>query len=217
MQAEVERANIETRERLTIAIDVKGDGYETIGSSMETTPPPATPVESTNFSKAETGLAVSADAEELVKALLKSQRERETLGEANGNNNTIGEEQIVESDADDTLGGGESHVESINCGYQAKLRDKLAQIRSQVHEETLKLEKLRRETMELRTTREVTSSDEAVVKDKLTRTRTQLTLLENEQAQLAEDLEYQHKSSAVVRKACQDEEEIAKSLGKLAD
>ena len=213
VQAEAERANIETRERLeTIAIDLKGDGYETIGSSMETTPPPATPVESTNFSKAETGLAVSADAEELVKALLKSQRERETLGEANGNNNTIGEEQIVESDGDDTLGGGESHVESINCGYhKAKLRDELAQIRSQVHEETLKLEKLRRETMELRTTREVTSSDEAVVKDKLTRTRTQLTLLENEQAQLAEDLEYQHKSSAVVRKACQDEEERLRS------
>lgn len=213
VQAEAERANIETRERLeTIAIDVKGDGYETIGSSMETTPPPATPVESTNFSKAETGLAVSADAEELVKALLKSQRERETLGEANGNNNTIGEEQIVESDGDDTLGGGESHVESITCGYhKAKLRDELAQIRSQVHEETLKLEKLRRETMELRTTREVTSSDEAVVKDKLTRTRTQLTLLENEQAQLAEDLEYQHKSSAVVRKACQDEEERLRS------
>ena len=66
--------------------------------------------------------------------------------------------------------------------------------------------------MELRTTREVTSSDEAVVKDKLTRTRTQLTLLENEQAEsFKEDLEYQHKSSAVVRKACQDEEERLRS------
>jgi len=211
VQAEAMRANAETRERLTIAIDVEGDGDGTIGSSMETTPPPATPVESTNFSMAEMGLAVSADAEELVKALLKSQRERETLGDANGNN-TIGEEQIVETDGVDTLGNEESHVESINYGYhKAKLRDELAQIRSQVHEETLKLEKLRRETTELRTTREVTSSDEAVVKDKLTKTRTQLTILENEQAQLAEDLEYQHKSSAVVRKACQDEEERLRS------
>ena len=99
-------------------------------------------MESTNFSKAETGLAVSADAEELVKALLKSQRERETLGEANGNNNTIGEEQIVESDADDTLGGGESHVESITCGTRQSYFRQVRQIRSQVHEETLKLENL---------------------------------------------------------------------------
>jgi len=211
VQAEAMRANVETRERLTIAIEVEGDGDGTIGSSMETTPPPATPVESTNFSMAEMGLAVSADAEELVKALLKSQRERETLGDANGNN-IIGEEQIVETNGIDTLGNEESYVESINYGYhKAKLRDELAQIRSQVHEETLKLEKLRRETTELKTTREVTSSDEAVVKDKLTKTRTQLTLLENEQAQLAEDLEYQHKSSAVVRKACQDEEERLRS------
>ena len=211
VQAEAMRANVETRERLMIAIDVEGDGDGTTGSSMETTPPPATPVESTNFSMAEMGLAVSADAEELVKALLKSQRERETLGDANGNN-TIGEEPIVETNGIDTLGNEESYVESINYGYhKAKLRDELAQIRSQVHEETLKLEKLRRETTELKTSREVTSSDEAVVKDKLTKTRTQLTLLENEQAQLAEDLEYQHKSSAVVRKACQDEEERLRS------
>lgn len=162
--------------------------------------PPATPSDCVHLSLNACDFNVSADAEELVKALLKSQRERESFVE-------VAQETGAARSKGSSNRSGHSTPDDINYGFhKAQLRDELEKIRRQVLEETLTLEGLRRETAELRTTRAATSSDEAVVKDKLTKTRTQLTLLENEQAQLTEDLEYQHKSSAAVRKACQDEE-----------
>lgn len=143
--------------------------------------------------------SASPNAEQLVKALLQSQREREAVEEEEEQRQRLKALTPAESESD------------LDHGLQkAQLRDELELLREQVRLEALKLEDLQHRTAEFQKS---TSSDEAVVNDKLTKTRTQLTLLENEQAQvegeireLTEDLQYQHKSSVTVRKAYQDEE-----------
>ena len=143
--------------------------------------------------------SASPNAEQLVKALLQSQREREAVEQEEEQRQRLKALTPAESESD------------LDHGLQkAQLRDELELLREQVRLEALKLEDLQHRTAEFQKS---TSSDEAVVNDKLTKTRTQLTLLENEQAQvegeireLTEDLQYQHKSSVTVRKAYQDEE-----------
>jgi hypothetical protein len=143
--------------------------------------------------------SASPNAEQLVKALLQSQREREAVEQEEEQRQRLKALKPAESESD------------LDHGLQkAQLRDELDLLREQVRLEALKLEDLQHRTAEFQKS---TSSDEAVVNDKLTKTRTQLTLLENEQAQvegeireLTEDLQYQHKSSVTVRKAYQDEE-----------
>jgi len=141
----------------------------------------------------------SPNAEQLVKALLQSQREREAV-----------EEEEEQRQRLKTLTPAESESDLDHGLQKAQLRDELELLCEQVRLEALKLEDLQHRTAEFQKS---TSSDEAVVSDKLTKTRTQLTLLENEHAQvegeireLTEDLQYQHKSSVTVLKAYQDEE-----------
>lgn len=164
--------------------------------------PPVTPMERSSGLRS---MGVSADAEELVKALLQSRREREA------------HDSRVQRD------GGDSGVSSPpDANYsleKAQLRDELEKIRGEVIAERLTLELLRRETEELREARKAaTSSDEKEVIEKLTRTRTQLYLLEDEEARLTEDLEYQRKNTAATVKACKAEaERLQKQLEKVRD
>ena len=159
-------------------------------------------------------VSMGADAEELVKALMRSRREREdAVGEEEEEEDgptsrttsapAVGKDDVKEED------DGE-----VNYGFhKAKLRDELESLRALVKVERDALEAVRRETSALQSSREATSSDEADVVDKLTRTRTELEFLESEQAhvegkllELTEDLEYQSKNSATIRKACTAEE-----------
>jgi len=151
--------------------------------------PPGTPLERSNGVLSS---GVSPDAEELVKALLQSRREREA------------QDSSAERDS-----GDDSVSTPPDANYsleKAQLRDELEKIRGEVIAERLTLETLRRETEEFRQARKAaTSSDEKEVIEKITKTRTQLSLLEDEEARLTEDLAYQRKNSAATVKACQAE------------
>lgn len=160
-------------------------------TQVETRPeaPPVMPVERSGVAR-----SMSADAEELVRALLQSRREREeqeTTAERVGSDNDV------------------ASPDPLNHGFeQAQLRAELEKVRGEVIVERLKLEALKRETKDALAARvAVTSNDEDKdVENKINSTRTRLSLLEDEEARLAENLEYQQKNSACVRKACQEEE-----------
>eukprot|EP00223_Ostreococcus_mediterraneus_P002214 CAMPEP_0179607088 /NCGR_PEP_ID=MMETSP0930-20121108/1757_1 /TAXON_ID=548131 ORGANISM="Ostreococcus mediterraneus, Strain clade-D-RCC1621" /NCGR_SAMPLE_ID=MMETSP0930 /ASSEMBLY_ACC=CAM_ASM_000580 /LENGTH=316 /DNA_ID=CAMNT_0021475539 /DNA_START=1323 /DNA_END=2274 /DNA_ORIENTATION=- len=106
----------------------------------------------------------------------------------------------------------EEHEGEVNYGFhKAKLRDELESLRALVKVERDALEAVRRVGVAIEPRGDV--NDEADVVDKLTRTRTELEFLESEQAhvegkllELTEDLEYQSKNSATIRKACTAEE-----------
>ena len=157
-------------------------------------------------------VSMGADAEELVKALMRSRREREdAAGEEEEEEEEDAPTSALAIQKDDEK---EEHEGEVNYGFhKAKLRDELESLRALVKVERDALEAVRRETSALQSSREATSSDEADVVDKLTRTRTELEFLESEQAhvegkllELTEDLEYQAKNSATIRKACTAEE-----------
>jgi len=213
--ATIEASGVVGDRRGIVALNVVVDGRATAYTAEEDDGGEVMITSPTGEGVVVDAVSMGADAEELVKALMRSRREREdAAGEEEEEEEGAPSSPTTSAPAIRKDDEKEEHEGEVNYGFhKAKLRDELESLRALVKVERDALEAVRRETSALQSSREATSSDEADVVDKLTRTRTELEFLESEQAhvegkllELTEDLEYQAKNSATVRKACTAEE-----------